>query len=112
MSEPATEWGILELLGHRRLGGRVTEVEKFGTKMARIDIPDTSTGAAPDAVVATQFYGPSAIYGFHPCTEQVARAEAQYNQPRPIALLSPLPVERDRQSEEGDDDNRPDLGEF
>lgn len=91
MSEQQTEWGILELLGHRRLGGRVTEVEKFGTKMARIDIPDMRDGAASDATVATQYYGPAAIYGFHPCTEEVARAEARYNQPRPVALLSPPP---------------------
>lgn len=103
MNESVNEWGILELLGHRRLGGRVTEVEKFGSKMARIDIPDTTEGAAPDAVVATQFYASGAIYGFTPCTEAVARAEARWSQPRPVALLSPAQAETPDEHDEHDD---------
>lgn len=49
------EWGIVELMGHVRLAGRVSEVERFGAKLGRIDIPDMSEGAAPDAVLTTQF---------------------------------------------------------
>lgn len=90
MSEPFKSWAILELLGHRRLGGMVTEVELFGGRMARIDIPDTSEGAAPDKVIATQHYSQAAIYGCHPCTEEAAREAARWCQPQlpvtPLAL--------------------------
>jgi hypothetical protein len=42
MTEPEktfSEWVILELLGHVRLGGLVTEEERFVSKMGRIDVP-------------------------------------------------------------------------
>jgi hypothetical protein len=32
-------WAIVELMGHVRLAGRLTEEEKFGAKMGRLDIP-------------------------------------------------------------------------
>jgi hypothetical protein len=43
------EWAVLELMGHRRLGGKVSEQEIAGAAFLRIDVP------GPDgAVVATQ----------------------------------------------------------
>lgn len=38
-SPPAETWAILELMGHVRLGGRLSEEEKFGVKMGRLDVP-------------------------------------------------------------------------
>lgn len=32
-------WAIVELMGHVRLAGRLTEEERFGSKMGRLDIP-------------------------------------------------------------------------
>jgi hypothetical protein len=32
-------WCVLELLGHRRLVGRVTEVDLFGRRMGKIEVP-------------------------------------------------------------------------
>lgn len=60
-------WAILELMGHRQRGGQVKDVEMFGGKLLRIDIPH------PDGVTVTEFYGCSSIYSMRPCTEQVAR---------------------------------------
>src|SRR5687768_8629685 len=41
MSEQKQDaWAIVELMGHVRLAGRLTEEEKFGTKMGRLDIPN------------------------------------------------------------------------
>jgi hypothetical protein len=59
------EWAILELMGHRRLAGRVQDVEMFGTSMCRIDVPSDPP--------MTQFYGGSAIYCVTPTTEGIAR---------------------------------------
>lgn len=37
-------WAILELLGHRRLAGRVSEVTLAGTTMLRLDVPSVCEG--------------------------------------------------------------------
>jgi hypothetical protein len=76
-------WAVLELFGHRRLGGRVQEIEQFGARMLRIDIPSATE---PNKVYATQTYGGGAIYGCHPVTEEVARAAARLCQPEPATL--------------------------
>lgn len=70
-------WAIVELLGHVRLAGLVSEEEHFGGKVGRIDVP------MGDGYV-TQYFGHSSIYRITPCTEEAARAVAEHNQPRPI----------------------------
>lgn len=99
-------WAIVELMGHRRLAGRVSEVEAFGTKMLRIDIPKSA--AIGDAEVVTQFYGGPSIYGVSPVSEDVARAAAMRNQQAPVSPWEmpkqPLPIAND------DDDDRVDIG--
>lgn len=105
-------WCVLELMGHRRLGGYVREQEIAGQGFLRIDVP-APTGSActgcdysvercraaqkagavaccpdclhPDASAATQFYSPSAVYGITPVTEAMARAVAARNIPQPVA---------------------------
>ena len=93
-------WAILELMGHRRLGGSVKEVEMFGAKMCRIDIPSTIN---EDTTVATQFYGGGAIYCLTPCTEETARMVARMNQPAPVQRWELPPVrETSPQPDDGD----------
>jgi hypothetical protein len=94
MSQPETntgfqQWAILELMGHRRLAGLVSEVEIFGSKMCRVDVYH---GQAQEAMT-TQFYGGSAIYCMTPITEEVARQFTINNKPQPIAVWDlPKPV--------------------
>lgn len=68
------EWAVLELMGHRRLAGRVSEETIGGASFIRIDVPGG----------ATQFYAPGAVYCITPTTEQLARAFAEGNRPRPV----------------------------
>jgi len=75
-------WTILELLGHRRLGGFCREVEVAGAPMLRIDVPAPPESA--DAILATQFYSPAAIYCITPASEAAARAVAARNRPEPV----------------------------
>jgi hypothetical protein len=70
-------WAILELLGHVRLAGRVTEEERFGTKLGRIDIPLGEQ-------MVTQYFSAASIYRLTPTTEEIARAVALRNQPEPV----------------------------
>lgn len=76
-AEPFEQWAIVELMGHVRLGGRLTEESHFGVALGRIDIP------AADGFV-TQFFGGSSIYRITPVTEDVARAVSTANQPQPV----------------------------
>lgn len=83
MSEPETtpfaEWVIIELMGHRRLAGYLTEQEIAGKGFLRLDYP----GAADEPAI-TQLYSPAAVYCITPTTEDVARAIAARTMPTPV----------------------------
>lgn len=82
-------WAVLELMGHRRLGGYVRETTAFGSALCRIDVPEVDGQPA-----ATQFYTASAIYCLTPTTEEIARAVARGSRPAPVSrfeLPSPRP---------------------
>lgn len=73
------EWAIVELLGHRRLAGRVREVQIAGAGFLRLDIPDC--GGHP---AQTQFVAPGSVYALHPTTEAIATAAAANFRPQPV----------------------------
>ena len=75
---PFEGWAILELMGHRRLGGYVAEATVAGAGFLRIDVP----GA--DGPEATQFYSPSSVYCLTPTTEAMARAVAVRSRLEPV----------------------------
>lgn len=88
-------WAILELMGHRRLAGYVTEQEIAGAGMLRIDVPGDN-----DGVHATHFYSPSSLYCLTPVTEEVARGLAARTKPTPVQRWElPAPREPERPSE-------------
>ena len=64
--EDESQWCIVELLGHVKLAGKLSEVEKFGVKLGRLDIPQG------DGFV-TRLFGGSSVYCITPVTEAVAR---------------------------------------
>ena len=69
------EWVILELMGHRRIAGRVTDVVIGGAYFIRIDIP------GEHGHQMTQYYSPGAIYCITPTSEKIARAFAIQSEP-------------------------------
>ncbi len=71
-------WAIVELLGHVRTAGLVTEEERFGAKLGRCDVP------RQDGTFTTFFFGGSSVYRMTPCSEEAARAVAKGNEPRPV----------------------------
>lgn len=78
MNDQEFVWCIVEQLGHVRYAGRVTEEEKFGVKMLRLDIPDG------DGFV-TKYLGGSTLYSVTVVTEAVARHVAQKSAPAPVS---------------------------
>jgi hypothetical protein len=97
MEQAFDEWCVVELLGHRRLAGRVREVQIAGTGMLRLDVPATDGHASQ-----TQYVAPGSVYALHPTTEEIATALAAQCRPQPIQrwelpAADPLPsaLERD-----------------
>jgi len=75
------EWSILELMGHRRLGGFVRAVQVAGAGMLRIDVPGDVDGDTH----STQFYPPSSVYCLTPVSEAAARIVAKSSRPEPVS---------------------------
>jgi hypothetical protein len=83
-------WAILELMGHRRLGGFVQEATLAGGAFLRIDVP----GDADGEVHSTQFYSPGSVYCLTPVTEEAAKIVARSSRPAPVhtwELPAPTP---------------------
>src|SRR5580698_3448672 len=97
------EWALLELMGHRRLAGKVTAVQIAGASFLRIDVPG---GGGAD--IATQYYAPGAVYAITPVTEDVARRFAIDHAPAPItrwelAEIEPTDAATDEGTENDED---------
>ena len=71
MSEPKEafdSWCLVELFGHQKIVGRVTEASLAGGAFLRVDVPAFNNQPA-----FTRFYGPGAVYSINPVTEEIAR---------------------------------------
>jgi hypothetical protein len=102
--EQEFEWAIVEIMGYHRCAGRIFEVERFGAKLLRVDIPTDDGGWA------TEFFGGSAIYRLRRCSEEIARSTAKgLGDPRPspphppAAALTYRPA-REPETDEDEDD--------
>lgn len=73
------EWAIVELMGHVRIAGRVSEERLFGAALGRIDIPTDDAGG-----FVTQYFGGGSVYRITPVSEELARSVARANRPEPV----------------------------
>lgn len=80
--QPFAEWVIIELMGHRRLAGYLTEQEIGGRGFLRLDVPGDADAGEP--TVITQLYNPQSVYCITPTTEAFARAVAAGSRPAPV----------------------------
>lgn len=70
-------WALVEIMGHVRLAGHVTETTIAGAPMLRVDVPKTKHREP-----FTKYYGASAIYSITLTDEATARfAAEQFDQP-------------------------------
>lgn len=90
-------WMILELMGHRRMAGLVTDVEVAGSRFLRIDVYGEDTTTTEPLI--TQYYSPSAIYCITPTREQLARSLSERYRPAPVARFE-LPHSYDDEEED------------
>lgn len=94
-------WAVVELMGHVRLAGRLTETEKFGAKMGRLDIPQG------DGFV-TQLFGGNSVYRITIVTEEVARHVCKQISPAPISPWDFPKQLTANMCDDPDDDEEPD----
>lgn len=73
-------WGIVDLFGHQRLAGRITEQAIGGCSFVRVDVP-----AVDGQAEHTRLFGNGAIYGISFTSEDVARQVAQALKARPVS---------------------------
>jgi hypothetical protein len=110
--EQEESWAICELMGHRVCAGRLSEEERFGGKVGRVDVPDDKDG------FVTVFFTPQSLYRLTVVTEEVARAKARDHRVAPVYTYKVPEGEqlerparaitaRSSQPEEEDDDELP-----
>lgn len=99
-------WAVVEIFGHKRFAGFVSEWLFAGDNFVRIDVPETARDKA-----FSKMFGAKAVYGMSPCDEATARAYAEALRERPLdvaltSLQPALPA-----SHVDDDDDPADYGE-
>ena len=77
-------WAIVEIFGHAKFAGRVTEQAIGGASFVRVDVPETGKSPA-----FTKLFGASAIYSITPVTEELARKAVEYCYSEPISVYIP-----------------------
>lgn len=63
-------WALVEIMGHQKAAGRVTEAPVAGGVMLRIDIPKD----ADSKEFVTQYINTGSVFRLTPVTEEVVRA--------------------------------------
>lgn len=69
-------WGLVELFGHQRVAGRITEQQVGGCNFVRVDIPQGEG-------FYTRLFGQGAIYAINLTDEAAARVLASRYADRP-----------------------------
>lgn len=72
-------WAIVEVMGHKRFAGFVTEQVVAGPGFIRVDVPEVE-----GALAFTKILGTGSIYAMTPVGEPEARAAAAAFRERPI----------------------------
>lgn len=80
MSEQKFEqWCLVELFGHQRIAGKVSEQTIGGSAFVRVDVPPVG-----DQPAFTKLFGNGAIYAITPVTEEIATAAAKTYRSVPV----------------------------
>ncbi len=101
---PSAEWAVVEILGHRRHVGRVTEIERFGAKFLRVDVPNRGDPAAHGWT--TIDYAPASIFSIKATSEADAiAANTPYSYGRAYAITAAPSADEDDQDDAISEEN-------
>ena len=74
-------WALIELFGHQRVAGFVSEYNFGGETFVRVDVP-----ALEEITPFTRMFGKGAIYAINPLAEVLARRMATSLRVAPLQL--------------------------
>lgn len=83
-------WAIVEIFGHQRIAGFLSEQTLGGQTFVRVDVPEIPAGVgeygSKDGPVSahSKMFGAGAIYAISPVDEPIARSAAQSIRHKPI----------------------------
>ena len=91
--EQLKSWALVELFGHQRIVGYLSQ-QTFGTGVLfRVDVPDLLKDGKKVRDGFTRYFGLSSIYSITPCTESMVRqmlphVDGTPGEARPLSLNS------------------------
>lgn len=88
MNDKEELWAIVEVMGHAKYAGRVSEYTGLGVPLVRVEVP--AVGQSP---AFEKLLGASAIFRVTPCTKEAAEIAAAQFRVEPLALVA-LPSTR------------------
>ena len=91
-------WALVELMGHQRIAGLVSEVNLAGRGFIRVDVPN-QTGE----ILFSRFYSPDAIYCVSPTDRQIAIGLAIKCASRPVSIYDLSNLIADKKVNEGEE---------
>lgn len=77
--EPLDVWAIVELMGHARIAGHVTERSVAGQNMLQVNVP-----ATPMRPAFTRLFGGGAIYAITPVDEETCKLHCEAHVDSPV----------------------------
>ena len=84
MDEKIEFWGLVELFGHQKIAGKVSEETIGGCSFIRVDVPEVD-----DQQAVTKYYGNGAIYSMTPTSEELVKVLVRRFRPSPINVYIP-----------------------
>lgn len=79
--KPFDEWAIVEIMGHQKYAGKVSEHVIGGASLLRIDVP-----AVNQQKPFTKLFGIGSVYAITPTTEEIAIACATKLRQAPLSI--------------------------
>jgi len=74
--EKFDEWAVVEIMGHKKYAGHVTEHAMGGSSFVRIDVPEITLSDGQTLAPFTKLFGAGSVYCISPVTEETAKAFA------------------------------------
>jgi len=116
MSETAEkfeQWCVVEIMGHKKFAGLVTEQSVGGASFVRVDVPEVIDFDGKTLPAFSKLFGAASIYCLSPCTEETARAFAAQIRSQSFSLYEaprlPAPPQVPYEDPNDDEDDGEDL---
>lgn len=88
---PAEVWAVVEVMGHSRYAGRISQDTTLGAALIRVEVPAVEGCPAFEKLLA-----PASIFAITPCSKDLAIEAAKRFQSRPFTLIELSDVGRPR----------------